>query len=498
MRRVTIAIALLAAIGIGVALLGHNERSVYRVAAIFDTAKGMVPGQQIKIAGAVVGKVDKVELTPGPKARILMSVDRRFAPFRQDARCAILPEGLISENYVDCRPGSPQKPALSAAGLSVPTVPLAQTSVPTSLQDFINVFSLPVDQRLRVIFNELGIATAGRGEDINALLRRSNPALDQSRRVLAIIDGQRRRIAEAIGHTDRVLAALAADDGDVRRFVDRAARVADTTAPHYTAIRQSLRRLPPMLDAVRPGLSSLDRAMAEGTPLLRQLRVSAPGLMELTRALPTFTEAGVPAWRSLASMADTGRTAVRAARPIVGHMNTASAAAKPFAKDLESYMTSIRDKGGIEGTNRLFYSWASYASGYDSLSHMVTANNLPLTRCLADKGAYGCSAKYSAPGQGTIPANDPECGPQSSATWAPPTACRPDPAGEQRQRAGRRRPAPRRKRRAEAPAGPAQRPASRPKPPVEAPAKPGQMLEVPQLPSPLRTADDLLDYLLGP
>ena len=43
---------------------------------------------------------------------------------------------------------------------------------------------MPVDVRLQVLINELGIATAGRGEDLKALLERSNPALGQAQQVL--------------------------------------------------------------------------------------------------------------------------------------------------------------------------------------------------------------------------------------------------------------------------------------------------------------------------
>ena len=63
----------------------------------------------------------------------------------------------------------------------LPTVPLQRTTVPVSLQDVLDIFSLPVDERLSVLINELGIGTAGRGTDINAILRRANPALDAGR-----------------------------------------------------------------------------------------------------------------------------------------------------------------------------------------------------------------------------------------------------------------------------------------------------------------------------
>ena len=49
------------------------------------------------------------------KARVHMRVDPRFAPFRDDATCTIKPQGLIAENYVDCRPGAPRGDAAARA-----------------------------------------------------------------------------------------------------------------------------------------------------------------------------------------------------------------------------------------------------------------------------------------------------------------------------------------------------------------------------------------------
>ncbi len=424
MRRAGLAITLLAILAGALLLLllaggGHS----YRVAAIFDTADGIVGGEQVKIAGAVAGNVNQVELAPGPKARIVMSVDSRFGPFRRDATCTILPEGLISESYVECDPGSSRTAKLPAGVGGVPMVPLAHTTVPASLQDLLNVFSLPVDDRVRVIINELGIATAGRGAALNTLLLRSNPALTQAQRALAIIAAQRQQLATGIAQTSHVLTALAAKNPGVREFVDQAAVVARTTAAHRTALGQTIHRLPALLDAVRPGLASLDLAISRGTPLLHSLRTTAPGLTALTQTLPSFVAAGTPALTSLASATSIGRTAVRAADPVLGDLERAAAQAGPFVANLDQLGISTRDSGGIEGLLRLFYSLANLFAGYDDVSHMISLQLDAFPACVADTSAPGCSSKYDAPGQGTIPANDPACGPQDGAPWDPPTSC---------------------------------------------------------------------------
>ena len=44
------------------------------------TPRFLIPGQDVKIAGARVGAVIDVQLTPDHKARVEMEVDERFAP----------------------------------------------------------------------------------------------------------------------------------------------------------------------------------------------------------------------------------------------------------------------------------------------------------------------------------------------------------------------------------------------------------------------------------
>src|SRR5687768_3689159 len=102
MRRLAVAIAVLLSVAGAFAAHVDSKPASFRVEAVFDTAKGMVPGQTVKIAGVAVGKVRDVRIVPGPKALLSLEIEGRFAPFHADATCRILPEGLITENYVEC------------------------------------------------------------------------------------------------------------------------------------------------------------------------------------------------------------------------------------------------------------------------------------------------------------------------------------------------------------------------------------------------------------
>src|SRR3954453_22278200 len=129
-------------------IASRSSADDYRVDVIFDNSRGLTPGQLVEVAGARVGTIEAIHLTPDYKARIELKVDKRFAPFRKNASCTIRPQGLLAEYYVECVPGTPAAPPLKSAGDTTPTVPVTRTTQPVALTDLFNIWSAPVRDRL--------------------------------------------------------------------------------------------------------------------------------------------------------------------------------------------------------------------------------------------------------------------------------------------------------------------------------------------------------------
>ncbi|MCW3015120.1 MAG: hypothetical protein JWO02_2212, partial [Solirubrobacterales bacterium] len=378
---------------------GAKADSTYRVDVIFDTAKGIIPGQLVKIAGARVGRIKDVVLTPDFKARIQMEVDRRFAPFRKDARCEIQPEGLISERFVQCEPGTPAAGALTPVGGRAATVPVTSTSVPVAITDLFNIFRVPVRQRLSVVVTSLGIGLAGRGEDVNDVLRRANPTLALTRKALDILAGQRRALRDTVVAVDRVAGDLARRPDSVTTFLDEAAKVSATTAEHRGELEQAIKRLPGLLDEVQPTLSRLNGVAADGTPVLRDLRAATPGLNSLVDQIGPFSKAAQPALARLAVASDTGRTTIKAAKPVVTLLKTFAASAGPTGTSLNALLVNLQQRGGIEYLLKFVYGGATASSRYDAISHILPAH-IFVSQCglYAQTPVAGCSSNFGRPG----------------------------------------------------------------------------------------------------
>ncbi len=376
----------------------ESGSSSYRVDAVFDNARGLVGGQVVKVAGARVGKIVDVSLTSGYRARVEMEVDSRFAPFRADARCTIRPEGLIAENYVQCDPGTSDRPKLAARGGQAPTVPVGHNTEPVSLTDLFNIFDTPTRDRLSVIINELGIGVAGRGDDINAIIRRANPSLALTRRALGIINGQRSQLDTAIASSDRLIAKLARRSGRVQQFITSSARVTDRIAQHRDDVSQIVARMPPLLSEGRGALRQLDTVTRTGTPLLRSLRRAAPQLDRVSSDIPAFARAAPAALHGLGGALKQGTPTARRLLPVVRAVRSYAQRSLPEARLSGRLYTNLRDRGFIENMLSLFYYGAAGFSRYDSVSHILPSHILANQDCLlfATAPVPGCSANYKA------------------------------------------------------------------------------------------------------
>jgi virulence factor Mce-like protein len=395
------AIAGLAAAGVLLVLLAAQAGTgggKTRVDALFDNVNGLVVGQNVKIAGVPVGSVSAIEVTEDRLARVEMEIDPGFAPFRRNARCQVRPESLIGERAVQCDPGTPEAGELPAPGGGTPTVPVEQTSSPVSLAVSFNAFDVPYRQRLQIILNELGAGLTGRGADLNALIRRANPAIGYAHDLLATLNRQRASLRSAISDTDRILSSLGRRPERVGEFISQAANVTERFARHDTELEQTAARLPGLLRFARPALDQLDALELRATPVVRSLRRAAPASTRLFRDLEPLADAARPTLRRVGSAAEVGQEALDAARPVLPQLRRTARALRPVTPTTRRLLTSLVERGFTEGLLRFFYNSALAVARYDGISHIFPAHFI-LNRC----GAYkisgppieSCSARFT-------------------------------------------------------------------------------------------------------
>ena len=370
MRRVLVVATIGAAAALATLGAGGSDPT-YRVDAVFDSTANLIPGQDVKIAGARVGQVSGIHLTEERKARVEMDVEEGFAPFRADAECTIRPQSLIGEKFVQCHPGTLDSQPLAEGEGGAPTVPLENTHSPVDLDLVFAALREPYAQRLAIVLNELGTGVAGRAEDMNAAIRRANPALQEINDVLRILDRDRAELGRLVEQSDRVIAELARRRGSVTSFIERSDRVAREVAGRREELGQVIERLPPLLDELEPTTDRLAALAADATPTLRDLRRAAPGAEALLADFDPVADAARPALKRLGEMSEVGRRAVRSAKPVAARLKPV-AEILPSVTDLATGLVeSMRENGVVEGIQLYMFYGAGAQARFDQFSHIL-------------------------------------------------------------------------------------------------------------------------------
>lgn len=376
-----IVLPLVAVVVAVLALRGGDGDSAVRVDVVFDSARGIQEGSLVKVAGARVGRVVKIALTPAKQARVSLELQRDLGPFRADASCAIRPEGLIAESFVGCEPGSRRAPVLRGRGGGTPTIPVGQTGRPVNLADLLNLWSLPTGERTRVLISQLGLGLSGKGHDLNEILGRTNPGLQQARRLLAVVDRQRFRLRQTVERTSRVAALLADRRGSLHRMAVSGQSLGRRVARHRSELADAVRRLPALLDQADPALRELDGLSEQAGPLLQAADRSAPGIARLSRSVGpvvrradrTLGQLRVPLRRTRRASADLATLLPRVDRDLTDFAPTLGATDRTLG--------ALRDSGFFEGLWGFLYYAAAAISRFDSTSHVI-AGNILITRCM--------------------------------------------------------------------------------------------------------------------
>jgi ABC-type transporter Mla subunit MlaD len=427
-RALAIGAVVVAIVAIVLLVSGGGESGAYRVRAIFDSGGFMVKGEQVRVAGATVGEIESVGVTmPGeidsyeggkPRAQagkavmVLKITDPGFEDFRSDASCLIRPQSLIGEKFVDCRPtvprapGSPPAPPLkqveSGSGKGQYLLPLENNS--TSVDpDLINdIQKLPYAQRFRLIFSELGAGLAARGSDIEAAVKRANPALRDVDRLIGTLNEQRDQLAKLSSDSEQILGPLSRERAHVAGFFANAGAAAQASSERGAQVEASLRKLPEFLRQFRTTMRSLAGFSNAATPVFTDLGKAAPAFTEATQLLTPFSSASTVALKSLGAAGEEAGPTLAAADPVVRKTrDLARSGVKPNAK-LAEFFESTTETGGFDHLVELIYNSTATTNSFDKYGHFVRTL-VTLTNCLEYEieSTSGCSAKFTGHGAST-------------------------------------------------------------------------------------------------
>jgi phospholipid/cholesterol/gamma-HCH transport system substrate-binding protein len=430
-RRVTagiaggLALAALVAVVVLATAAGGSSGG-YTVRAIFDDAGNLVSGEDVLIDGVKAGSVGEVVPTPQAKAAVTLKITNPgFQNFRTDATCVIRIQSLIGEKDVDCLPtqprpeGAPLPPPLQKIpsgqeGAGEYLLGVQNTSSPVDIDLLGDINRLPERQRLTIIINELGAGLAGRGSDLQAVVRRANPALRELETVFGILASENKTLTKLAVDSDQALAPLGRVKEKISGFIAESNIVSRASANHRAALAKSLSLFPAFFREFGPAMQRLGRFAEQTIPTFTDLGIAAPGINQTFQNLGPFSASTAKFFESLGSTAKTTGPAVVASGSLFKRLQTTGAAAKPFAENASALFGSVRDTGGIERFVDAIFNGAGVTNGYDALGHFLRGE-LVVNTCQTYSIAPspGCNARFSS---GTSAASTSSLRPGSAGT----------------------------------------------------------------------------------
>jgi phospholipid/cholesterol/gamma-HCH transport system substrate-binding protein len=122
-------LALVLVAGLAVAMRASQQTARSMVVAYFDNSTGLFPGDDVRIRGVPVGKVDKIEPQP-TRAKVSFWIDRKYR-VPADAKAVILSPQLVTGRAIQLTPPYTGGPTMGDGAV----IPQDRTAVPVEWDD---------------------------------------------------------------------------------------------------------------------------------------------------------------------------------------------------------------------------------------------------------------------------------------------------------------------------------------------------------------------------
>jgi phospholipid/cholesterol/gamma-HCH transport system substrate-binding protein len=298
-----------------------QEKISYR--ADFEEAPGVAPGQgqEVRIAGVPVGEITKADITREGRARLTLSLKKRYGTLYANSRAFLRPKSQLNEMYVLLDPGG--KPAKVLEPGSV--IPMAQTTRPIQLDEVLSNLDERARTAGRIALEESDAALARPGV-IPPDLKAGDATLLALRPVMEALDTRREKIARLVTAFADIATAAGEDDVRLARMLDSARETLDTLAARDADLDATLRQLPGFGDDLRTASGAVSSLATQLNPTLDGIRAASDRLPGALAGLSGVVD-------RMDRTVDLARPVVDGARPLLADLRPLLGSARPALAD---------------------------------------------------------------------------------------------------------------------------------------------------------------------
>jgi phospholipid/cholesterol/gamma-HCH transport system substrate-binding protein len=346
----------------------------YRVHVSFAEAGQLAQEADVRISGVSVGTVKAVDADArSGRSDATIELEERYAPLPSDARAMLRQKTLLGETYVELTPGTKAARPVPENGRLAP----GRVAPTVELDEIFRAFDPRTREAFRQWMDQLAVASAGRGRDVNAALGNLAPFARDTTKLLRILNAQQPTVQRLVADTGTVFEALSERDGQLRSLIENADRVFATTAARDEELADTFRVLPTFERESRvtvtrlarfarsadPLVTQLRPAARELSPTLRDVRALAPDLRALFGDLDPLIDASQTGLPSLERFLDELRPVLREVDPPLRELNPILGFTGAYSRELNAFFANV-----VASTQ------ATTGSGATAVHYLRTAN----------------------------------------------------------------------------------------------------------------------------
>ncbi|MFC9996200.1 MlaD family protein [Nocardia sp. NPDC127526] len=275
------------------------QRSVpggtHSYSAVFSDVLGLRIGDDVRMAGVRVGRVDKIDFTGDYRARVDFRIEDDQHP-TTSTKALVRYQNLIGQRYIALMPGEVAGRPLAPGD----QIPLERTEpsfdVSALLSGFEPLFSVLQPDQVNSLSETLIQALQGNGVSLSSLVTQAAQ--------LAATFGQRDQIlGDVIANLSSVIAGLSNRSGELETLITQARSLTEALYSQGEALKTSVDRVATATDSlvniiatVKPGVARAQNDATSGIALLllngASLDQAAVELPDILNALARFTSYG--------------------------------------------------------------------------------------------------------------------------------------------------------------------------------------------------------------
>lgn len=259
-------------------IIGSSFNSRYSLTATFDDVSGLLAGDEVKVAGAPVGRVGSIKVVDG-KARVRMSVDDGVR-LPVDTTAAVRWRNLLGQRMIYLEPGTSGEKLRSGATIT-------RTKSVVDLGDIVNSLgpltrNLDPDQ-LNTVLTAFSKTLEGNENNINATIYN----LDG---LLATFAARRQAIDSLVKNFQTVSDVIATRDSQIQQSVDNLASLTTTFAQNTKVLDDAVVTISDAsgnLNTVLAGNEAqLGRIVTNLSKFAGTFRINVVNLQKMVQQLP--------------------------------------------------------------------------------------------------------------------------------------------------------------------------------------------------------------------